>query len=74
VLESEERTYQDSVLACLDNHILSFSNVVGETGGYEVVGVLTDLRRQYPPYVERAIVKFNRASTSCKTLGPSLQR
>lgn len=47
VLQNRARTHLDSVSACLDDHLLIFSDVDEEIGGYQVIDVLADLRTNF---------------------------
>jgi hypothetical protein len=47
VLETRVNTHLNSVSACLDDHLLIFSDLDEEIGGYQVVDVLADLRTDF---------------------------
>ena len=47
VLRSRVKTHLESVSACLDDHLLIFSDVDEEIGGYQVIDVLADLRTEF---------------------------
>jgi hypothetical protein len=47
VLHTRVKTHLDSVSACLDDHLLIFSDVDEEIGGYQVIDVLADLRTDF---------------------------
>lgn len=47
VLEKRVKTQLESVSACLDDHLLIFSDVDEKIGGYQVIDVLADLRTDF---------------------------